>query len=197
MPKIVDRSEMQARIIGAGMTAFQRHGYAATKMTDIAEEAGLAKGTLYLYFKSKEQLTLALMQSLFAEWIAGLEGLPQPRNLGDFGAQVRSNVVLDADEQKGVRMFFEITSSGVGSDALLSAAAEFQDALGAFQADQLASLKDAGHIRQDIDVDAMGRTLAAMVDGLVIHRALFVNDESRYRRMVDETIQLFLRGLQR
>jgi hypothetical protein len=54
-----------------------------------------------------------------------------------------------------------------------------------------------GHIRQDIDVDAMGRTLAAMVDGLVIHRALFVNDESRYRRMVDETIQLFLRGLQR
>ena len=42
----------------AAMSAFTRKGLSDCRMSDIAEDAGLARGTAYLYFKSKEQLML-------------------------------------------------------------------------------------------------------------------------------------------
>src|SRR5690348_14029875 len=50
-------------ILDAARTVFSRKGYAETAVDDVAEEAGIAKGTLYLYFKSKEQLYLAALAS--------------------------------------------------------------------------------------------------------------------------------------
>jgi AcrR family transcriptional regulator len=48
-------------ILDAARGVFSRQGYSASAMDDVAEEAGIAKGTLYLYFKSKEDLYLAAL----------------------------------------------------------------------------------------------------------------------------------------
>jgi AcrR family transcriptional regulator len=48
-------------ILHAARTVFARQGYADTIVEDIATEAGIAKGTLYLYFPSKEQIYLAAL----------------------------------------------------------------------------------------------------------------------------------------
>src|SRR5580700_852174 len=48
-------------ILDAARTVFSREGYADTSVDDIASEAGIAKGTVYLYFKSKEELYLAAL----------------------------------------------------------------------------------------------------------------------------------------
>jgi AcrR family transcriptional regulator len=48
-------------ILDAARTVFSREGYAATSVDDVAAEAGIAKGTVYLYFKSKEELYLAAL----------------------------------------------------------------------------------------------------------------------------------------
>jgi AcrR family transcriptional regulator len=50
-------------ILDAARTIFSRKGYADTTVDDVAEEARVAKGTLYLYFKSKEELYLAALAS--------------------------------------------------------------------------------------------------------------------------------------
>ncbi|PWU01228.1 MAG: hypothetical protein C5B51_23325 [Terriglobia bacterium] len=50
-------------ILEAARTVFSRQGYAETAVDDVAEEAHIAKGTLYLYFKSKEELYLAALVS--------------------------------------------------------------------------------------------------------------------------------------
>lgn len=42
--------------------------FGAFTMAGLAERAGLAKGTLYLYFRSKEELFLALLEALLGEW---------------------------------------------------------------------------------------------------------------------------------
>src|SRR2546423_15538440 len=44
--------------------------YAAILMAQIAEAAGLAKGTLYLYFPTKEALFLAVLEERLGEWFA-------------------------------------------------------------------------------------------------------------------------------
>ena len=50
-------------ILEAARHIFARLGYAATNVEDIAKEAGMAKGTVYLYFKSKEEVFGAVLAS--------------------------------------------------------------------------------------------------------------------------------------
>lgn len=48
-------------ILAAARAVFARKSFAAALMDDIAEEAGIAKGTVYLYFRSKEEIFLAAL----------------------------------------------------------------------------------------------------------------------------------------
>jgi TetR/AcrR family fatty acid metabolism transcriptional regulator len=55
--KIIDK---RAVILDAALKTFVKRGYPETKVAEIASEAGVAEGTLYNYFRSKEDLLLAL-----------------------------------------------------------------------------------------------------------------------------------------
>jgi len=58
--------EEQARllaILGAAESVFASKGYYETRMDDIAHKAELAKGTIYYYFKSKEEIYLHLLET--------------------------------------------------------------------------------------------------------------------------------------
>jgi TetR/AcrR family fatty acid metabolism transcriptional regulator len=52
--------DKRAAILDAALKTFVRRGYSETKVAEIAAEAGVAEGTLYNYFQSKEDLILAL-----------------------------------------------------------------------------------------------------------------------------------------
>ena len=69
MPKIAEavRAARREQIIAAGLACFARSGYHATTMADVAAQAGVSKGTPYLYFDSKEALFLALHE----QWDCG------------------------------------------------------------------------------------------------------------------------------
>ena len=59
-PKPDVSTERKQQIFEAAVTCFGRSGYHLTTMDDIAAEAGLSKGSLYWYFKSKKELFLYL-----------------------------------------------------------------------------------------------------------------------------------------
>ncbi|MBI1260694.1 MAG: TetR family transcriptional regulator [Rhizobiales bacterium] len=59
--------DKQELIISAALDLFRHYGYRRTAMEDIARAAGVAKGTLYLYFRSKEDLFAALVHSLASQ----------------------------------------------------------------------------------------------------------------------------------
>jgi AcrR family transcriptional regulator len=65
MPKIAEevRAARREQIIAAALACFARAGYHATTMADVAAQAGVSKGTPYLYFESKEALFLALHEA--------------------------------------------------------------------------------------------------------------------------------------
>lgn len=56
MPKIVDETERQNEIADAAVEVFADHGFSATTVQQIADEAGMSKGNIYLYFDSKEEV---------------------------------------------------------------------------------------------------------------------------------------------
>ena len=67
MPIIVDKDKKRREILQAAMQVFAQDGYHRAKMETVAEEAGIGKGTVYEYFKSKADLFLALHQHMLTE----------------------------------------------------------------------------------------------------------------------------------
>jgi AcrR family transcriptional regulator len=57
--------ERKDQILNAAERVFTRKGIDLARMDDIAEETGLSKGTLYLYFKSKGDLIIAILERIF------------------------------------------------------------------------------------------------------------------------------------
>jgi AcrR family transcriptional regulator len=75
-PKVDVADERRAQIMEAALACFTRKGYNNTTMDDIAAESGLSKGTLYWYFKSKDDLFTAALMSVFnvaQEAVAAME----------------------------------------------------------------------------------------------------------------------------
>jgi AcrR family transcriptional regulator len=57
--------ERKDQIMNAAEEVFTKKGFDEARMDDIAEKTGLSKGTLYLYFKSKEDLVIAILDRIF------------------------------------------------------------------------------------------------------------------------------------
>jgi AcrR family transcriptional regulator len=68
-----DATARRAEILDAALRVFGQYGYRRTSVDDIAREAGIAKGTIYLSFASKEEVFQALSQSLAQRMLAGAE----------------------------------------------------------------------------------------------------------------------------
>jgi len=66
--------ERRTQILEAAMAVFAQKGFNQARMDDIAQEAGLSKGALYLYYKSKDAIISAILQFFFSRAIKKLQG---------------------------------------------------------------------------------------------------------------------------
>ena len=71
-------AERRAAIVEAAFDEFVARGFAATRIDDIATRAGVAKGTIYLYFKDKESMFEELVRTAIVPLVARLAAPPAP-----------------------------------------------------------------------------------------------------------------------
>jgi AcrR family transcriptional regulator len=64
MPRVVDREARRAALVSAATAVFARQGVANTAVSDIVKAAGVAQGTFYLYFDSKDDAVLAVVDRI-------------------------------------------------------------------------------------------------------------------------------------
>src|SRR4030067_1004010 len=62
------------RILRAAIKIFSQKGFFNSKVSDIAQAAGVADGTIYLYFKNKDDLLISLFEEKMAEVVADVRG---------------------------------------------------------------------------------------------------------------------------
>ena len=76
------RREKRTRIVKAAIRVFAEKGFHQARVTDIAKQAGVADGTIYLYFKNKEDLLLTIfeekMDGILHGLDAALDGVSNP-----------------------------------------------------------------------------------------------------------------------
>src|ERR1700740_630418 len=77
-PRWERRKQARApEILDAALACFSEKGFAATRMEDIARRAGISKGTIYLYFDSKQAVFKALAQRVVGSRVAEIGALVQ------------------------------------------------------------------------------------------------------------------------
>lgn len=83
-----DNDERREQIFRAAAAVIIRQGYDKTTMSDIADEAGVSRGTVYLSFKGKEELFEALLSWEWMQyariWLETLESDPRGGTMGGF-----------------------------------------------------------------------------------------------------------------
>jgi AcrR family transcriptional regulator len=92
-------SAKREAILNAALDEFAARGFAATRIDDVAARAGVAKGTIYLYFKDKEALFQELVRASLVPIVGALK-IPG-------GAEMSVRVVLEAFADTLVREILE------------------------------------------------------------------------------------------
>ncbi|MFL6478814.1 MAG: TetR/AcrR family transcriptional regulator [Nitrososphaera sp.] len=175
----------------SAMENFAKHGFDRTRMEDIATAAGLAKGTLYLYFKNKEDLFYAICD----------HNLEELRNQLSRLFNRRENIILDAERfydeyQKGSlggdTIWFEMIALSTRSPKLKKILAENQRKVYQVVKEFLKKQIDRGFLTEDIDIDIVASTLIALYNGLVINKLLLQISNSESQKAWVQTIRALI-----
>jgi AcrR family transcriptional regulator len=196
-----DKSQRREQIMAAAKEVFARKGFHATTIADIAKQAGLAYGSIYWYFDSKEELFHALMavqevalRARVATTLSELNGSP-----------VRGQASLRALLKASVQATFEFFEADKATVKLL-----FRDAYalgdrfekhlaGIYERfiDDIETVIVAAQQRGEM-VSAPPRmvayTVAALV-GQLAHRRLRTDDDVTAAEVADFVVSLVLDGL--
>jgi TetR/AcrR family fatty acid metabolism transcriptional regulator len=191
-PKAADKSE---RILEAATRVFARKGYFAARVSDIAKKAGVADGTIYLYFRNKEDILVRLFDEVMSEHVSqareAVRALPSAqerlrtiaeRHLAVLGGNRDLAVVFQVELRQSTHFMERFTGSWLRDyfDLLHEVIDEGQ--------------RD-GSLRADVDRRLAAKVLFGALDEMVTSWLL---SDRRYRLqdMAAPVVDLFLRGTQ-
>jgi TetR/AcrR family fatty acid metabolism transcriptional regulator len=188
------RDVYRTSILEAAERAFTRRGWASTKIADIAREAGLAAGTLYNYFESKEQILESLI-----EWrggqvvekitaIAHGAGTPLSR-LREYTSWMLHHLETDGI---AVRIYAEARSGLPLKPAQRCCSDNYQRHLD-ISRELIAEAQAARELRVDVDTEDLVMALAGIIGGH-INAWLQTPTKGALAQRVNRIYDLFLKG---
>ncbi len=173
MARVLDRDAKRLRLVEAAVARFADAGYDATSMSEVAEAAGVSKGSLYDYFHDKEDLFYAVFewfqQQLLQSTLAAL--VPQ---------RSRLDQVVDTVEAAVAGLVGRVSLYPVSLEVWAAAArsgtrqrfAEAMKRLYALYRGELVRLlraaQESGEVKREADVESLAATLVGAIDGLML-----------------------------
>jgi AcrR family transcriptional regulator len=185
------RTELKEKIMQSAMHNFAKNGFDRTRMEDIATSAGLAKGTLYLYFKNKEDLFYAICD----------HNLEELRNQLSRLFSRKENIMLDAerfyDQYRrgslgGDTIWFEMIALSTRNPKLRKILAENQSKVYQVVKEFLKTQIERGFLREDINIDLIASALIALYNGLALNKLLLQTSNSESQKAWIETIRALI-----
>lgn len=174
MPRVVDKRRKAEAIGRAALQTFRETGYHRARMADIAQAAGIGKGTLYEYFDDKADVLRFLFDDFFSAFKQGalraIQGAAGP------GAQLLALLDFAFDHlsewEDHCAVYVDYFGAArVGDDKLFSLA-EIYDDMGALLRALIEQAQAAGEIHKGVDAIATAELLLSVFDGVVLHGIL-------------------------
>ena len=196
MSRRPDSSEIRRnQILDAATKVFVRLGFQHARMDDIVEESGLSKGTLYWYFKSKEDIINAILRRLFAGALESLESLLEAE-----GTVSERLVQLTSDRVTGMKrmsslvpIIFEFYAVAVHQQWVKQFIGEYFKHFRGLLEDLIQQGIDRGEF-YPVNAAETAISLASMYEGLTIHW-LMEPETVQWDILSENSIPILLNGL--
>jgi len=181
-------------ILRAATSVFAHNGYFNSKVADIAREAGVADGTVYLYFKSKEDILHSIFDRSVEEALGAarkqIESVSDPKeklrqiarlHLERLGAD-RDLAVVFQVELRGSTKFMEEFSAAGFAEYLALIRATFEEG------------QRTGVFRSDLNANVVAKVLFGALDEMATN---WILSKRRYKLapMADQVLDIFLNGV--
>lgn len=164
--------ERRRQILTAAEACFARRGFHAATMPEICAEAGLSPGTVYRYFRSKDDLIEALVEQDRAENVAALAAMA---GAPDLATAVRLSMAATASavaEPGMAALFVETLAEAARNPRIAAVVRSHAASVDAAVVALLDQAQAAGEIDPELDLTAAARLLGALFDGLVTAAAV-------------------------
>ncbi len=149
-------------LLDAAMDEFFERGFAAARMDDIAKRANVSKGTLYLYFKSKEDLFRSLITTFIVPNVermeAAIHGAPSTRTAIQAIASIAPSIIRETNVPRMMKIL--VADSVTFPDMLKTYKENVLDRFLSVIAELLRRAKESGEIQID-DPDMTAKLVVA------------------------------------
>lgn len=181
-------------ILRAAIRVFAHNGYFNSKVADIASEAGVADGTVYLYFKSKEEILHSIfdrsVEAALADGRKQLKGITDPRE------KLRRIALLHLEwlgADRDLAVVFQVELRGSTKFMEEFSAAGFAEYLGLIRA-TIEEGQRAGVFRSELSPKVGAKIFYGALDEMATN---WILSKRRYKLapMADQVLDIFLNGV--
>ena len=193
-------AEKRERILQAAIAVFAKSGFYDTRVSEIAKAAGVADGTIYLYFENKEDVLVSIFEDRIGRLLAILRDIAA----ADSGAEekIRKIVGIQLGLLEGERDLAEVITVNLrqSSKLLKQYAAPLFTQYLELMAGVVAGGQREGVFRSDLSPRVAARALWGALDGVALTWALgapepSTPDPNALRKAAVQVTELFLDGL--
>jgi len=167
-------------ILDAARRVFARHGYEGATVRRLEDEAGVSRGAIFHHFGDKESLFLALAEddALAMAGVVAEHGLVQVMRdlvrrpeLARAAARAGSDGMAQGDRAGWLGTQLELSRRLRTDPEFRQRWAQRSAAIAAATRERLARQREAGVLRDDVDIEVLQRFLSLALDGLVLQLA--------------------------
>ena len=187
--------ERKKQITEAATTVFSRQGFQKSRISDIASEAGLSKGTLYLYFKSKDEIIVSLLANLFDREFSYLHelkdnSLPAADRLLEYSRNLSKSLIK---WERLIPILFEFASRISRQNVVQQAFKTYFHTYLEMLSPIIQQGIDSGEFKSN-NTQEIASTLCAIFEGTIL---LWIYDREYFnlQSQVYTSIQLLLEGI--
>jgi AcrR family transcriptional regulator len=187
--------DVKEKIVDAALATFSKNGYDRTRMDDIAEAANVSKGTLYLYFKNKEELFFAISERNIRELKEQLSTLlTKSEDLISSAENVYENFRSNTSGTNVEKVFFEIIAESSRNLKLRRMLYEQRIKMLDVVTTYLDLQQEKGLIRKNSNTKTIASGLISLYNGLSLSKILGINETLNKQTWIN-TVRAIFNGI--
>jgi AcrR family transcriptional regulator len=187
--------DVKEKIVDAALVTFSKNGYDRTRMDDIAEAANVSKGTLYLYFKNKEELFFAISERNIRELKEQLSTLlTKSEDIISTAENFYENFRSNTSGTNVEKVFFEIIAESSRNLKLRRMLYEQRIKMLDVVTTYLDLQQEKGLIRKNSNTKTIASGLISLYNGLSLSKILGINETLNKQTWIN-TVRAIFNGI--
>ncbi len=185
------------RILKAAIKVFAKNGFYATRVSEIAKAAGVADGTIYLYFKNKDDVLITIFEDGINRLLVILREVAESDE--PFEKRITRIIELQLGLLEDQRDLAEVITVNLRQSSRLLK--QYATPLFMQYIDVIAGVvregQEEGAFRKDLNPRVVARSLFGALDAILLTWALGEGDTAALRKAAAHCASLFLEGLRK